>query len=111
MKEKGDVTIYFTQQVDASLGSILSSSSLHTLIILLERNVLKLSSKIAKQNNYLSTFCSCLTKTNQAETNLFSWAIGIYLQLTNWKPTPIKESLKCKKKTKKQFIGNRVSWL
>lgn len=31
--------------------------------------------------------------------NLFSWAIGIYLQLTNWKHTPIKESLKCEQKS------------
>lgn len=41
MKENGVVAIYFTQQADASLGSILCSSTAPTVIILLERCGLK----------------------------------------------------------------------
>lgn len=41
MREKGDVTIYFTQQNDASPRSILSSSPLPMLNILLEKDGLQ----------------------------------------------------------------------
>lgn len=41
MRENGDVAIYFTQQADAPLGSILSSSTVPTAINLLQRCRLK----------------------------------------------------------------------
>lgn len=41
MRENGDVAIYFTQQADAPLGSILSPSTIPTVINHLQRWRLK----------------------------------------------------------------------